>query len=486
MIIPALDEAKKYAQHYSIFPFALEIFSDVKTPIEVLRNIQQQSEDWYILESVNSGAMWGRYTFLGYQPVLSMHGSGNRITIQTGAKKETVEGNPVDAVRRMIEQYKSPRIDDLPPFTGGFVGYFAYDFVQQCIPGLRLHSKGDVDDKDFHLMLMDKVIVFDHYKQKIFIIVNVSTDDIENSYINGVTVLKDMEAMILQAASSRAEKKASCGEFVPAFSEEEFADKIKRIKHHIVEGDVFQTVLSNRFTAPFQGSLMNTYRRLRTSNPSPYMVYMKLGEIEIACASPETLVSLQNGKISSFPLAGTCPRGATREKDEELIAALLEDKKELAEHDMLVDLARNDIGKVSRFGSVEVSKYRQIKQFSHVSHIASHVTGELREDLDALDVIAATIPAGTLSGAPKKRACELIDELEGMRRGAYGGALGYIDFAGNMDMCIGIRMAVLKNGRVAVQSGAGIVADSVPEKEYRETINKAKAVMNALKENGEG
>jgi anthranilate synthase component 1 len=297
--------------------------------------------------------------------------------------------------------------------------------------------------------------------------------------------LKDIEKSILEPAAHAEEEASVCGEFSASFTEETFAEMVAKVKRHIVEGDIFQAVVSNRFMAPFSGSLMNTYRFLRTINPSPSMVYMRLDDMEIACSSPETLVSLRNGEVGSFPLAGTCPRGATNEEDCANIEALLQDEKELAEHDMLVDLARNDVGKVSRFGSVKLREYRQIKRFSHVSHIASHVTGDLREGIDAIDVIASALPAGTLSGAPKKRACEIIDAAEGMKRGVYGGAIGYIDLAGNMDMCIGIRMAVLKDGNVYVQSGAGIVADSVPEKEYRETQNKARAVMEALKNSGE-
>ncbi|MCL1964257.1 MAG: anthranilate synthase component I family protein [Firmicutes bacterium] len=485
MIRPALEEAKKLAAGFTIVPVALEILSDQKTPIEILRNIRRQSECWYILESVSGSDSWGRYSFLGYKPVMTIAGAEDTVTIQDGMSATVTNENPVKVVRGLMDRYKSPRIPYLPPFTGGFVGYFAYDFVRHFIPGLTLRAVNDAGSRDFHLMLMDKVVVLDHFKQKIYIIVNVRTEDLEGNYIKGVTELKDIERMILAPANPSGEEPSRCGEFAPAFTEDGFAEMVKTVKRHIAEGDIFQAVISNRFKAPFKGSLMNTYRLLRTINPSPYMVYMRLGGMEIACASPETLVSLRDGEVSSFPLAGTCPRGKTAEEDAALCQALLEDEKELAEHDMLVDLARNDLGKVSRFGSVKVREYRQVKRFSHVSHISSHVTGGLREGMDAMDVIAATLPAGTLSGAPKKRACEIIDAVEGIRRGVYGGAIGYIDFAGNMDMCIGIRMAVLRDGAVYVQAGAGIVADSVPEKEAREARSKAGAVMEALKNSGE-
>ena len=256
---------------------------------------------------------------------------------------------------------------------------------------------------------------------------------------------------------------------------------VEKAKHHIFEGDIFQIVLSNRLSAPFEGSLLNTYRVLRTINPSPYMFYFASDDIEIAGASPETLVKLENGNLSTFPLAGTRPRGKNHEEDIALEKELLADEKERAEHNMLVDLGRNDLGKVSKFGTVEIEKLHSIERFSHVMHIGSTVRGIIRDDLDALDAIAAVLPAGTLSGAPKIRACQLIGDLENNKRGIYGGAIGYIDFAGNMDTCIAIRIAYKKNGKVFVRSGAGIVADSVPENEFQECINKAQAVVNALK-----
>lgn len=485
MIRPELEEARRLAGGCTVIPIAMEIFSDQRTPIEILRNIRAKSECWYIFESVSGGDAWGRYSFLGYKPVTTVFGAGDYVTVKNGDCKTEKNEDPVGVIREMISRYKSTRVPYLPPFTGGLAGYFAYDFARHFIPGLTLRADNSERFRDFHLMLVDKVVVFDHFKQKIFIIVNVPTDDLENSYIKGVAELEEIRRDILEPISVSAEEASVCGDFSPAFTQEAFAEMVERVKRHITEGDIFQAVVSNRFTAPFSGSLLNTYRVLRTINPSPYMVCMCLDDMEIACSSPETLVSLRDGEVSSFPLAGTCPRGATDEEDCAYIEALLRDEKELAEHDMLVDLARNDIGKVSSFGSVNVREYRKVKRFSHVSHIASHVTGKLRDDMDAIDVIAAALPAGTLSGAPKKRACEIIDDVEGTKRGVYGGAIGYIDFAGNMDMCIGIRMAVRKDGKVYVQSGAGIVADSVPEKEYLETQDKARAVIEALRQSGE-
>jgi anthranilate synthase component 1 len=459
MIKPTLEECKKISQGYNVMPIALEIFSDRKTPIEVLRNLRRQSDMWFILESVNSGEGWGRYTFLGYKPFLSVH-------------SENTEKDALSVVR------ESPRLSEFPPFTGGFAGYFSYDFVENFISGLKLKSDDEIGFRDFHLMLIDKVIAFDHFKQKIYIIINIPVENLEENYIRGITELKDIEWIIMGSASE--EEPSICGEFTARFSEDEFTQMVEKVQSRIAAGEITQAVVSNRFKAPFKGSLMNMYRTLRTINPSPYMVYMRLDDIEIACASPETLIKLQNGELNSFPLAGTCKRGKTDEEDIALIEALLRDEKELDEHEMLVDLAREDIGKISKPNSIRVRDYRKIKRFSHVSHISSNVVGELREGVDALDVIAATLPAGTLSGSPKKRACEIIDEYEGVKRGIYGGAIGYIDFTGNMDMCIGIRMAVLKDDNVYVQAGAGIVSASVPEKEYQETRNKARAIMSAL------
>ncbi|MDE5598299.1 MAG: anthranilate synthase component I family protein, partial [Lachnospiraceae bacterium] len=275
------------------------------------------------------------------------------------------------------------------------------------------------------------------------------------------------------------------GEVTPLFDKERYCEMVEKAKRHIHEGDIFQIVLSNRLSAPFEGSLFNTYRVLRTINPSPYMFYFSGTDVEVAGASPETLVKLENGILHTFPLAGTRPRGKTEAEDIALETELLADKKELAEHNMLVDLGRNDLGKISKFGTVQVEKLHSIERYSHVMHIGSTVRGEIREDCDALDAIEAVLPAGTLSGAPKIRACQLIGELENNKRGIYGGAIGYIDFTGNMDTCIAIRIAYKKNGKVFVRSGAGIVADSIPDKEYQECINKAKAVINALELAGE-
>jgi anthranilate synthase component 1 len=335
-------------------------------------------------------------------------------------------------------------------------------------------------------MLFDKVIAFDNFKQKIILIANAKVAELETEYNRAVMELENLIKLIKNGAAIKAEKPVLKSDIKPLFSKEEFCDMVEKGKHYIKEGDIFQVVLSNRLEAEFEGSLLDVYRVMRTTNPSPYMFFFSSDDIEIAGASPETLVKLENGTISTFPLAGTRPRGKNEEEDRQFERDLLSDKKELAEHNMLVDLGRNDVGKISKFGSVEVEKYLSVERFSHVMHIGSTVVGKIRDDKSAIDAVDAILPAGTLSGAPKIRACEIINELENNKRGIYGGAVGYIDFAGNLDTCIAIRIAFKKNGKVFIRSGAGIVADSVAESEHQECLNKARAVINAIEIAKEG
>lgn len=388
--------------------------------------------------------------------------------------------DPSGYIRRILEEYKSPRFDYLPAFTGGLAGYFSYDYLGYSEPAARCQPEDTEGFQDVDLMLFDQVIAFDHVRQKIILIANMRLDDLESGYNRAIMELRQMADLIRNGEKKEEPAGSLLADPVPLFQKEVFCHMVEQAKHHIREGDIFQIVLSNRLSAPFEGSLLNTYRMLRTINPSPYMFYFSGTDVEAAGASPETLVKLENGILHTFPLAGTRKRGKSEEEDRMLQEELLADEKELAEHNMLVDLGRNDLGKVSRFGTVQVEQLHGIEKFSHVMHIGSTVRGEIRKECDALDAVEAVLPAGTLSGAPKIRACQLIAELENNKRGIYGGAIGYIDFTGNMDTCIGIRMAYKKNGNVFVRSGAGIVADSDPEKEYEECINKARAVVNAL------
>ena len=477
-VTPSFEELKKFVDDYKVVPVSCELMADIHTPIEVLRILKNVSEHCYMLESAAENERWGRYTFLGFEPRLSITCTGGNITI---GNREFFTKNPSAEIRKILAEYKSPRIDGLPTFTGGLVGYFAYDYICYAEPTL----KNDVDDsenfKDVDLMLFDKVIAFDNFKQKIILIVNASTKNFDESYKIAVSELKKLRRLILQGEKKVEPHGKLTGEVTPLFDKETYCAMVERAKRHIYEGDIFQIVLSNRLAAPYEGSLLDAYRILRTINPSPYMFYFSGTDMEVAGASPETLVKLENGVLHTFPLAGTRPRGKTADEDLMLERELLADEKELAEHNMLVDLGRNDLGKISKFGSVQVEKLHQIERFSHVMHIGSIVRGEIRADCDALDAIEAVLPAGTLSGAPKIRACQLIAELEKNKRGIYGGAIGYIDFTGNMDTAIAIRIAYKKNGKVFVRSGAGIVADSVAEKEFDECLNKAKASLAALK-----
>ena len=474
-ILPPLETVKDIAatQQYDVLPLSCEILSDFITPIEAMCILKNVSTHCYMLESAQADDRWGRYTFLGFDPKLEI----TCIDGKTKAGGLTVRtDDPSQYLRELLSSYRSPRFDYLPSFTGGLVGYFSYDYLKYAEPSLRLDGEDTENFKDVDLMLFDKVIAFDHVRQKIVLIVNMALSDVEVGYNKAKLDLEQLVSLLKTGEKKQEAPGRLLGEVTPLFSKEQFCAMVETAKHHIREGDIFQIVLSNRLSAPFEGSLLDTYRVLRTTNPSPYMFYFSSDDIEIAGASPETLARLEDGTLYTFPLAGTRRRGADEREDAELERELLADEKELAEHNMLVDLGRNDLGKVSKFGTVQVEKLHSIERYSHVMHIGSTVRGEIRDDCDALDAIEAVLPAGTLSGAPKIRACQ----LENNKRGIYGGAIGYIDFTGNMDTCIAIRIAYKKNGRVFVRSGAGIVADSVPETEYQECINKAKAVVSAL------
>lgn len=483
--IPELNELKKIADkgEYKTAPVSCEILSDFTTPIETLRVLKKASEHAFMLESAKADETWGRYTFLGFDPKLLITCKDQNMRVGDSLIKTD---DPAEVIRQILKEHKSPRIEGLPPFTGGLAGYFSFEYLYYSEPSVRRELDDENEFMDLDLMLFDKIIAFDNIRQKIVLIINISLDNIEDNYNKAVIELKELASLLKTGEKEHDPGGRLLGDIEPLFSKDRFCSMVEKGKEYIRDGDIFQIVLSNRLSAPFTGSLLNTYRFLRTINPSPYMFYFSGTDVEVAGASPETLVKLENGILHTFPLAGTRRRGENEEEDLRLEEELLKDEKELAEHNMLVDLGRNDLGRISRFGSVKVEKLRCVERFSHVMHIGSTVRGEIRDDKDALDAIDAVLPAGTLSGAPKIRACSLIGELEGNKRGIYGGAVGYIDFAGNMDTCIAIRLVYKKNGRVFVRSGAGIVADSDPEKEYEECLNKAKASLRALKLAGKG
>ena len=539
MFYPNIEEVKEIAKNksYKRIPISYEIFSDTKTSIEVLRRLRILSNHCYMLESVEDSKNWGRYSFLGFNPILEITCQDGNLVIKGKSSFSDCEieeseekcfkvktDNPGNYIRQIIEENKSPKIDNMPPFSGGLVGYFSYDYIKYSEPSLILDAQNQDAFKDVDLMLFDKVIAFDNYKQKIVVIVNMEIrdeDSIEENYNEACKSISDMVDIIKAdnivdllgddfnhhltnkktiEASQKIKEIDSLEEmdkirkeitqhlpielksdFRYLFSKEEYCNMVESAKDYITEGDIFQVVLSNRIEADIEGSLFDVYRVLRTTNPSPYMFYFSSDDIEIAGASPETLVKLVDDEVYTFPLAGTRPRGKTDDEDLALEEELLADEKELAEHNMLVDLGRNDIGKISEIGSVKVNRYMDIVRFSHVMHIGSTVEAKLRSDCDYLSAIDSILPAGTLSGAPKIRACEIINELEDNKRGIYGGAIGYIDLTGNLDTCIAIRIAFARDNKVFIRVGAGIVADSVPENEFVECNNKAKAVMNALR-----
>lgn len=482
MYYPTLDQLKQYEDDYKAVPVCRKIFSDLYTPVQIMKKLKAVSKHCYMLESVEESRYAGRYTFLGYDPKQEITCKDGVVTINNGTPFRFETKTPEDYIRQVLDSYKSPKIEGLPSFTGGLVGYFSYDYLKYMEPTLKLDAKDEEGFNDFDLMMFDKVIAFDNYKKEIILIANIRTDNLKINYEKAKLELNTMVTLIKEGKEKIDKPLKIETEFEPLFNKEEFCSMVQKAKDYIYEGDIFQVVLSNRMAAKVSGSLLDTYRVLRVINPSPYMFYFSSDDIEIAGASPETLVKLTDDTLYTYPLAGTRPRGATLEEDLRLEEELLKDPKEIAEHNMLVDLGRNDIGKISKFGSVNVEKYMAIERYSHVMHIGSTVKGTIREDKNALDAVGAILPAGTLSGAPKIRAAEIINELEDNKRGIYGGAIGYLDFTGNLDVCIAIRIAYKKNGRVFIRSGAGIVADSVPETEYIETLNKAKAVVEAVKQ----
>lgn len=482
-ITPSWEELARYrAAGYKVAPVSCTLLADICTPIQAVRKLKNVSSHCFLLESAEAQEHWGRYTFLGFDPKLSITCSDGEM--QVGDLKLKTD-HPSAVLRQILAEYKSPRIPELPPFTGGLTGYFSYDYLNYSEPTARRETEDTEHFKDVDLMLFDKVIAFDNFRQKIILIVNVRLEEGEAGCHRAELELAELKKILTEGAVAKDEPGRLTGEVTPLFSRAEYCAMVEKARHYIREGDIFQIVLSNRLSAPYEGSLLNMYRTLRTVNPSPYMFYFSGTDVEVAGASPETLVKLEDGILHTFPLAGTRPRGRTPEEDRQLEEDLLQDEKELAEHNMLVDLGRNDLGRISEFGSVKVEQFHDILRFSHVMHIGSTVRGKIRKDRDALDAIEAVLPAGTLSGAPKIRACQLIGELENNKRGIYGGAIGYIDFAGNMDTCIAIRIAYRKNGKVFIRSGAGIVYDSVPEKEHEECLNKARAVLNSLVQSGE-
>lgn len=484
MVLPRYEEMAELELKFPYVPVYKEIYSDQTTPILVMQKLSLHAKDYYLFESAEGNERWGRYSFLGFAPVLKIFGKGGKVFLKKGFEDEAIEqtGDSMQVIRSLLKEYKAPKLEKLPSFSGGLVGYFGYEMIGRMEPKLQLRES---DFEEFSLQLYLEVIAFDHVKQKMYLIDHYPSAKGRKGYDEAVLRIEALETLLAKTVPPTIQIKEKAPVFKSNISRKEYLSIVEKTRDYIKEGDIFQGVISRRLEATYKNSLINAYRVLRTTNPSPYMYFIHSGDIEIAGSSPETLVKVINREVTIFPIAGTRPRGSTSEEDEKLEKELLNDEKELAEHNMLVDLARNDVGRVADYQSVVVEEYLKVHRYSKVMHITSKVSGRLREDKDGCDALIASFPAGTLTGAPKIRACEIIEELEKNPRGIYGGAIGYFDLSGNLDFCIAIRTAVKKKDNVYVQVGAGIVAESNSELEYEETNHKAAAVVDALLRAGE-
>ncbi|MGH8120813.1 MAG: anthranilate synthase component I [Gammaproteobacteria bacterium] len=475
--------------NYNRIPIMREILADLETPLSAYMKLAD-APCTYLFESVQGGEKWGRYSIIGLPSHTILRVCGNDLTIEAEGRivqrKQTAD--PLQDIEAFMHQFRVPVIDGLPKFAGGLVGYFGYDTVQYIEPRLAQRKDDPLQTPDILLMVSDQLVVFDNLNGKLHIIVHAHTDEPDawhkaNAALDRIVQKLAGATIRLPAISKRSVNE---NDFVSGFTRKKFEDAVEKIKHYIVEGDIMQVVIAQRLSIPFTAPPINLYRALRCLNPSPYMFYMNFGDFHIVGSSPEILVRLEDNVVTVRPIAGTRPRGMTEEEDSTLEKDLLADPKELAEHLMLIDLGRNDVGRVATVSSVRVTDKMIIERYSHVMHIVSNVTGQLQPGMTAMDVLRATFPAGTVSGAPKIRAMEIINELEPVKRGIYAGAVGYLSWTGNMDTAIAIRTSVIKDKMLHIQAGAGIVADSVPRNEWEETMNKGRATFRAvtLAENG--
>lgn len=485
--LPMRAEFLKLAQAHTLVPVYRRLTADVETPVTAFLRLAADEPECFMLESVEGGENVGRYTFIGVRPYKRIVARGTSIEIRERGKTRRVEGNIFSLWKKAIEGHKPARVSGLPPFTAGAVGFFAYEAVRQ-IERLPERTVDDLGLPDACLMFFDEVLAFDHVKKEILLIVtaDVRMQKPKAAYEDAVKRLARLEQLLARPLPRvKAKKVAGKLKIEPRMKKKDFLKAVERSKEYIAAGDVFQVVISQRFDVKPEVDPFSVYRALRIGNPSPYLYFLRFGlekpaDTHIVGSSPELLVRVQGRKVEYRPIAGTQPRGASEEEDFELEQRLLHDEKERAEHVMLVDLGRNDVGRVSEYGSVRVKDLMFIERYSHVMHLVSAIEGRLREGLTAVDAFKACFPAGTLSGAPKIRAMEIIEELEPTRRGIYGGSVLYADFSGNLTSCIGIRTLLMRGKQGYIQAGAGIVADSVPEREYEESLNKAKAVVRAI------
>ncbi len=477
-------DVEKLSREFNVIPLYTEILADVETPLSLFLKLRERNGFNFLLESAEGGEKWGRFSFVITGSSFYLRTRKEFGEIYERGKVHFFESkNPLGIISDMIGNFKPYNDPNLPRFWGGLVGYFAYDVIKFYEP-VEDGNPDPVGTYDIYLILTDRVVIHDNLTGKIKVVYPLlTTRGVDREYERGKEVIEETVRSLKEKGAphiSFVEREADLSIWDSDFTKEEFEKVVERAKEYIAQGDVIQVVLSQKFRREFGGDPENIYRVLRYLNPSPYMYYMDFGELKVIGSSPEILVRLEEGKIETRPIAGTRPRGRTQEEDSRLEEELLSDEKERAEHLMLVDLARNDVGRVAEIGSVKVKDFMRIERYSHVMHIVSDVVGILRKGYTALDVLKATFPAGTVSGAPKVRAMQIIEELERERRGVYAGSVGYISFQGNMDMAIAIRTAVVRDREVFLQAGAGIVADSVPEREWEETVNKAKALMKAV------
>ena len=469
------------AQGYNRIPLMREVLADLDTPLSTFLKLADGPYS-YLFESVQGGEKWGRYSIIGLPSKRIVRVSGNDISVVQDGKVEntlTVD-DPLDWIEKFQQEYKVPEIEGLPKFNGGLVGYFGYDTIRYIEPRLKECPNTDqLELPDILLMVSDELVVHDNLSGKLFIIVHSDENGYEEAQVRLDWLTNQLDSHIVHPAKSKSVN-VSEDDFVSGFSQEGFEEAVLKAKEYIKDGDAMQIVLSQRLSIPFSARPLDLYRALRGLNPSPYMFYLDLGDFHVAGSSPEILTRLEDGDVTVRPIAGTRPRGKTAREDKLLEFELLADPKELAEHLMLIDLGRNDVGRIAKIGSVQLTENMLIERYSHVMHIVSNVVGKLKAGLSAMDVLRATFPAGTVSGAPKIRAMEIIDELEPVKRGVYAGAIGYISWHGNMDTAIAIRTAVIKDKILHIQAGAGIVYDSVPKNEWDETMNKGRAVFRAV------
>jgi anthranilate synthase component I len=483
MIEPDFKTFAGLARQGNLVPVYETYTADLLTPVGAYLRIARDAKYSFLLESVEGGENIARYTFAGANPVEVFRARGRACTVESGGKEVQFEENPVEQLRRMTARYHPVRVPGLPPLIAGAIGYFAYDMVR-LMERIPATGRDDMGLDDCVMMFYLGLLAFDHVKHRVWIIRNVFTEgngSLREKYDAAVREIQRTRRMLEGALPpQRRARRAGALRVESNMTKSRFTGAVRKAKSYIRAGDVFQVVVSQRFSARTSADPFEIYRALRVVNPSPYLYFLKLGDVSVVGSSPEMLVKVQGRNALYRPLAGTLPRGKDEKEDREFEARLLADPKERAEHIMLVDLGRNDLGRVCEYGSVEAERLMFVERYSHVMHIASTLRGRLRKDVDCFDALMACFPAGTLSGAPKVRAMEIIDELEPTRRGIYAGAILYLDFSGNLDSCIGLRTLVAKGGRAYVQAGAGIVADSVPEREYQESVNKARAVIRAL------